>query len=763
MTSPNLYSQAVTSYRILLDPYVDPWATQTRLALEALKGLTRHLPSSWYSPELVQALLRLAKVYVEGANRTVGHPMTCLAHIAHLWMAWIDTMDELSRVAMDALSVCAQIVQDSQGREMNPAVAPSIHVLFKALPRMPLKNGDGKERIISVLMGWITASGVSLLEEERDEASRMKLVYILLTSTVDPQVIQGISYAVIQCAMQAFPCLTENQTSRLSSLYRSIASAYLRRQADLSYFSRALLSIRPGAIDAWTLEEALLDSIPGPIDVQDQGILVQCIMLSGILEAYEDHGLSFSSTSRLFPRISSLLSSLTSTYLANRRSPHGCLGDDGIEEVGQVLSHVLLQHPHCLNMSFLTILSSSTWSLERIRKLNQVEDALVVWSTSELSQKLDMLCEALALLATSSNPNFALSILTTLDAFVGDTLTDFVRAEKTLELEKEKHSGMVHGIFRCMRLLFVVIIRFSHQFERRSYLLGPFSRGHYVDMMDEHGIGSVLKAYEGMMLSIATRLQQAPPSQISRVFRSIAPLPSTTVEDSLVRRGNRVFFLDLMEQFSSHLEESFLFQTILPILPLYMDEPEYPDAFGSTHSLILSLFAQNRECMIPVAVTYNAYLIETYAKDKLTFDQFHGAYGVLMEFLANVRPAMAWYCVLSLLDHTRHVAPGRRDPQGTGIAILRGPYLFTLGTLVCTVPYAYLPSLLGEMERLIHDEEEMDAHLGDQGHKGAEEAILQIWEGLSQELGLERKELVIKWWLSLQSQYSSFFRREHHL
>lgn len=78
----------------------------------------------------------------------------------------------------------------------------------------------------------------------------------------------------------------------------------------------------------------------------------------------------------------------------------------------------------------------------------------------------------------------------------------------------------------------------------------------------------------------------------------------------MVRRASRIFFLDLMEQFSGHLEECFLVQTILPILPLYLDKPEFADVFGSTHSLILSLFSQNRECMIPVAVTYSSYLIE---------------------------------------------------------------------------------------------------------------------------------------------------------
>lgn len=151
-----------------------------------------------------------------------------------------------------------------------------------------------------------------------------------------------------------------------------------------------------------------------------------------------------------------------------------------------------------------------------------------------------------------------------------------------------------------MRLLFVVVIRYASRFEEQAHRLGRLPRGHYgrpsdtegdffsswgtllslsplliflslypsfspffhtplsdrlvlsmfenlhfllptVDMMNEHGSGPILKSYENIMLVIATRLQQAPSDQLSRVFRSLSP-PAGAISESHVYMGLLALF-----------------------------------------------------------------------------------------------------------------------------------------------------------------------------------------------------------------------------
>lgn len=219
---------------------------------------------------------------------------------------------------MQSIEVCVQVIEVIQEDGLSPAVIPCAQALIKAIPRLGPRDGRVQERATLALAGLIAAMGPSFLGEEGKEGPMMNLFIHLLTSAKHPQVTQGISNAMIQCAMQASPCLTEWQEKQLLGFYQSVTLDYLRSQGHLSLFSRSILPFASKVEHPQVWEKAVLDSLPGSQDTRPHSIVIQCTVLSGILGAYEELGISPSS-SKTFPWIARFFTSLISSYIVNRR------------------------------------------------------------------------------------------------------------------------------------------------------------------------------------------------------------------------------------------------------------------------------------------------------------------------------------------------------------------------------------------------------------------------------------------------------------
>ncbi|CAK5284396.1 unnamed protein product [Mycena citricolor] len=200
------------------------------------------------------------------------------------------------------------------------------------------------------------------------------------------------------------------------------------------------------------------------------------------------------------------------------------------------------------------------------------------------------------------------------------------------------------------------------------------------------------------------------------------------------------FALTCIEQLVAVLSGECIKEDALPILLPYLSDIEHREAYESSHSVILAIFASNAEKRLDPGLIaqlvpfYADCLIKNSNQDQLSTSQLRLAYSSLVQGAGTSDDlALTWYCVQLLLDSVR-------SPD-IGDETLRDRQRLALVSILPSLPLDLLPRALAEIQLVLEDKEIQDERRGG--------LLNAVFEEITQAVGDAEKDLCLRWWSNL--------------
>lgn len=105
----------------------------------------------------------------------------------------------------------------------------------------------------------------------------------------------------------------------------------------------------------------------------------------------------------------------------------------------------------------------------------------------------------------------------------------------------------------------------------------------------------------------------------------------------------------------------------------YLDRTRYRETFESAHSVMLAVFATQKACATDLAPWYIELLLRSYPT-LMSASQLRLAFTTVVRCASNSDDALAWYCIMQLVDAIRALPPtasSSEAPTATSSALAR--------------------------------------------------------------------------------------------
>ncbi|KAI8578442.1 hypothetical protein K450DRAFT_246816 [Umbelopsis ramanniana AG] len=125
---------------------------------------------------------------------------------------------------------------------------------------------------------------------------------------------------------------------------------------------------------------------------------------------------------------------------------------------------------------------------------------------------------------------------------------------------------------------------------------------------------------------------------------------NSTLALTSVQQTRVLFFVDLLEQVVDLINDSTLENDILPVIYQLLGDDHSKALFESAHAVVLSIFEAKKPVSRELACVYAKILIESYP-NKLSHQQLRLAYTNMVQALCEIDDSVAWLTVNHLRQH----------------------------------------------------------------------------------------------------------------
>ncbi|KAI9498499.1 hypothetical protein BDB00DRAFT_754847 [Zychaea mexicana] len=190
---------------------------------------------------------------------------------------------------------------------------------------------------------------------------------------------------------------------------------------------------------------------------------------------------------------------------------------------------------------------------------------------------------------------------------------------------------------------------------------------------------------------------------ILRAYREYAPAQFTTDRThpisllSSVQLSRLTFFTNLIEQVMGQIEDKVLEKDVLPVIypVLKWKKPENKDLYESAHSAVLAVFSSQKEISRELTGVYAQLLVESFP-EPMTLHQLRFAYTTMIQSLCMMDDALSWLAANYLLDKIHALSVNEKD------IVLVSQYTAALIDLLKPLSLGpFFGQLLSEVEALV--------------------------------------------------------------
>ncbi|KAI8982120.1 hypothetical protein BDF20DRAFT_865035 [Mycotypha africana] len=224
--------------------------------------------------------------------------------------------------------------------------------------------------------------------------------------------------------------------------------------------------------------------------------------------------------------------------------------------------------------------------------------------------------------------------------------------------------------------------------------------------------GQGRQAYEDIMTNaVAYLLNKENSCELNRLislaFKDYATqkyLPDNTESYellSMVKQTRLTFFTDLSEQVMQAIDERLFEEDILPVIYpiLKWRRIENKALYESAHSCVISAFTSEKAVSKELAGVYGKILIEGFP-EPMTLDQLRYGFNTLVQALCEMDDALAWLTVNHLIQKIDSLKANEKN------VALRNQYITALIDLLKPLSLGpFFPFILKEIEMLVHSQE----------------------------------------------------------
>ncbi|KAG2224556.1 hypothetical protein INT45_004401 [Circinella minor] len=237
-------------------------------------------------------------------------------------------------------------------------------------------------------------------------------------------------------------------------------------------------------------------------------------------------------------------------------------------------------------------------------------------------------------------------------------------------------------------------------------IISIFANFHFIT--DHLGSGSGFKAYQDTITNAVAYLMHDDNAcqlnnLISTAYQEYAPSKFTTDRThpisvlSPVQLSRLTYFTNLIEQVMSQLEDKVLENDILPVIypVLKWKNPENKELYESVHSAALAVFSAQKEVSRELTGVYAPLLIESFPQP-MTLQQLRFAYTTMIQSLCMMDDALSWLATNYLLDKIHALSINEKD------IVLHSQYTAALIDLLKPLSLGpFFGQLLNEVETLV--------------------------------------------------------------
>ncbi|KAI8142498.1 hypothetical protein BJV82DRAFT_669645 [Fennellomyces sp. T-0311] len=691
--------------------------------VEQLAKYSDHLPLSWFTPQLIQALLSL-----KDRNE----------HVYNLWTVWVRRLSG----APEAL------------KSAEPQLSRVLGAMQQALVEMETPLNIRKEAWI----GLISLTGAAA-EQFSDTQIIQAMTRVLEQYTKHPELAQamgetmdaGIAHCLAQTTL--LNVFEADHCERLLAAYVKLiphrpyggapaAMAAMQHVVDIRVKQKPQTKADADMETLVALVEA--EHEKEPLDVQ----LARLSILAGVVRMLE-----FSQDKS--KKIRSMQSQLETTFVKRFDSavtqsfkhPQSlAVNQDIIAYIaGQCLpnlsSDVINDMDH---KSVLRILMSSLLTSEHIfmngnvvRNLKVTQecvDDLKRTTEGAVYKDIGRISRAIAAVVITglnldSDGSMAKIVQASWDRLVGFSYNIFVdwdrfttsNSQSSLNADSKKImsdlDAAVWVVFKTMIFSFTAILKavaadipdgkglVNVQYAAQD-IVSIYANFHFIT--DHLGSGSGFKAYQDTLTNAVAYLMHEDNAcqlnnLLSKAYREYAPSQFTADRThpisllSSVQLSRLTFFTNLIEQVMGQIEDKVLEKDVLPVIypVLKWKKPENKELYESAHSAVLAVFSAQKEVSRELTGVYAPLLVESFP-EPMTLQQLRFAYTTMIQSLCMMDDALSWLAANYLLDKIHALSVKEKD------VVLLSQYTTALIDLLKPLSLGpFFGQLLSQVESLV--------------------------------------------------------------
>ncbi|KAI8646413.1 hypothetical protein BD408DRAFT_410188 [Parasitella parasitica] len=309
---------------------------------------------------------------------------------------------------------------------------------------------------------------------------------------------------------------------------------------------------------------------------------------------------------------------------------------------------------------------------------------------------------------------FSYNVFFDWDQYIMDTADKSMTQDETKNFKDIENA--VWTVFKSMTFAFTVVLKavavdipdgkgLIQVPNAAQDIISVYANFHFITEHLREGAGR--EAYQDTLTNaVAYLLHDDNQCELNRLlslaFKEYAP--SKFVYDgkpsvellSMVKQSRLTFFTDLIEQVMSRVDEQVLERDILPVIypVLKWKRIENKDLYESAHTALISAFITEKPVSRELAGVYARILIDNFP-EPMNLDQFRFGFNTLIQALCGLDDALAWLTVNHLIEKI-HSLKEEKD------IALRNEYTTALIDLLKPLSLGpFFPSILDEVRRLI--------------------------------------------------------------
>ncbi|KAF7732104.1 hypothetical protein EC973_006359 [Apophysomyces ossiformis] len=657
--------------------------------LSQLAQYSNHLPLSWFTAHLLDALFQLKEQFSEKGLHAG------LLSIYSLWAVWARrlsaTSNGLEGVAEQqqlakVLTSMEQVLTEENGQatvEIRKEAWIGLVALIGSQTNKAPDFGDG--RLIDIMTTVIKNMEIALaLGDTLDAGVAHCLAESTTLNAFEMEHLQSLLASHVQLAARR----PEGARAVMTVLehavdVRSRQKPQTRAEADLETLLRlaqAMIEFETGDNQDISLMLARLAVIGGVVRTLQftQGRKTKKVMrLREEAEAFYVKHLDMAATAvseENQPKEQDTITLLSCQCLPNIRT-------DTMKEMNlEILLRILIP---CLLTSdniwkgdqFVRLLKVTP---DTVDEINELAEKPLHKDIGRISRSIGKIIQVM-LEVDPSNERVIHEMLDRLVAFSYDILIGwdrFLNDNKEPDMDAEtkavykKMDTAIWPLFKTMIFAFTAILKaiaidipngqgllaVRHAAQDVVSIYGNF---HFIT--ERFGSGSGFKAYQETLTNSVAYLSHGENAcqlnkLLSTVYQEYASLSSNAEEQrpvstlSVAQQARLTFFTNLIEQVMQHTEDDVLEDHILPVIYpiLSWKKVENKELFESAHAATLSVFSTQKPVAREVAGVYAKILIEGFP-DPMTHHQLRFAYTTMIQSLCEMDDALSWLTVGQLI------------------------------------------------------------------------------------------------------------------